>query len=267
MDYISKLKKIIKRNRSNVVIGLDTDIKKIPLVFKKYKNPVFEFNKRIINLTSQFVTGYKINVAFYESSYGYETLEKLSKLFNDRNVFISDAKRGDIDNSAQYYADYHLGKLNFDAITISPYMGIDAVEPFFKMKDKYVYLLALTSNRGSKDFQKLKTGNKFLYEVIIEKSMKWADNIGFVFGANYPKEINKFTRKNKNVSLLIPGIGAQNNDLENLIKNIKNDCFVINSSRGIIYSSAKNSSLKEFDKSILNSVNILNTQINILKYK
>jgi len=142
-------------------------------------------------------------------------------------------------------------------------MGIDSVEPFFTLKDKYVYLLALTSNKGSADFQKLKTGNKFLYQVIIGKSMKWSDNIGFVFGANYPEEIKQFTAKNRNVSLLIPGVGAQNNDIEKLIKNIRNDLFVINSSRGIIYSAEKNCDLKEFDNAIVNSVNSLNKQIKI----
>lgn len=257
MTYINKLRAIIKKNKSNLVIGLDTDIIKIPKIFLKYKNPVFEFNKKIINITKNFVAGYKINTAFYEAdgAKGIETLERTAKYIPIELIKICDAKRGDIENTDEYYAKAFFDKMNFDAITFHPYMGKDSFLPFLKRKNKFIYVLALTSNPGANDFQKLKTGKKYLYEQIIETTLNWSSNqIGFVIGANHIEFLKKFTSTYKNIPILIPGIGAQGNDLEMLLKNINNNLYLVNASRSIIYSAGKDCTMKEFEKSVLNGV-------------
>jgi len=239
MNYKDKLTDICKKNDSVLVIGLDTDLKKIPAFFQKYKNPVLEFNKFIIEHTKELSAGYKLNIAFYEflEGNGIEALRETVKFIPENMLRICDCKRGDIENTAEMYAGLYFDKYDFDSVTVSPYMGRDALSPFLKRKDKLVYVLALTSNNSFADIQMQKTDNKFLYEQVIEFSLELSDgnNVGFVFGANHTEEIMKFTGNHPNVPLLIPGIGAQKNDLTVLMKSINSRFAVINTSRAVIY--------------------------------
>mgnify|MGYP001161473258 CR=1 FL=1 len=232
----------IKLKKSLLCIGLDTDINKIPKFLMKYEDPVFEFNKRIIDDTKDLCVAYKVNTAFYEANgvEGWNTMKKTVNYIPDNIFSIADAKRGDIGNTSSMYAKSFFQKMNFDSLTVNPYMGIDSVEPFFCFKNKWVILLALTSNIGSSDFQKMENKNKVkLYEDIIRKSSKWADasKIMYVVGAtrsNHLKEIRKII---PNHFLLVPGIGVQGGNLLDVIKNGLNSDFglLINSSRSIIY--------------------------------
>lgn len=269
MLYTEKLQQIISKHKSNLIIGLDPDLKKLPEFFLRYENPVLEFNKVIIENTKDISAGYKPNLAFYEllGESGLKALQNTVSIIPDELIKICDAKRSDMGNTAEYYAMTYFDKYNFDSITLSPYMGEDSIEPFIRREDKGVYVLALTSNPGGNDFQKLEIGGKFLYEIVLEKSLSWnkKNNIGFVFGANHCSEIGKFTNEHKEIPLLIPGIGAQNNELENLMDNLYSSNFLINSSRGIIYSSKKNCSEKEFTESVRDNAKQLNSGINNLK--
>jgi orotidine-5'-phosphate decarboxylase len=269
MNYKKKLKGIIKNKNSNLIIGLDTDIKKIPDVFLKFSDPLYEFNKFIIKSTSEIAAGYKFNIAFYEvmKDKGFELLRKSLKLIPDSCVKICDAKRGDIPNTCEMYAKIYFDDLNFDAITLSPYIGTDSVIPFLQRKNKFVYILALTSNKGSGDFQKLKTGGKYLFEIVIQKHLERfsSEKIGFVFGANHTMEINKVSKKFRNLSILIPGVGAQGNDLNILMKNIHNNLFLINSSRGIIYSGKIEEGINILKKKVVEKSLALRNIINSLK--
>ena len=266
MNYTEKLQNIIKKNKSNLVIGLDPDLSKIPSLFLKYKNPVLEFNKLIIESTKDLVAGYKPNMAFYEclGEQGVEAIRETVKAIPKEMIKICDAKRGDMGNTAEYYAKTYFDIYNFDSITLSPYMGEDSIAPFIKNEDKAVYILALTSNPGGSDFQKLKIDGKYLYEIILEKSLSWNknNNIGFVFGANHISELNAFTSSHPEIPLLIPGIGAQANDLKTLLQNLHTKNFVINSSRNIIYSASKNCTEKEFTEAVSESAIRLNAEIN-----
>ena len=265
MNYTEKLQNIIKKNKSNLVIGLDPDLSKIPSLFLKYKNPVLEFNKLIIESTKDLVAGYKPNLAFYEclGEQGVEAIRETVKAIPEEMIKICDAKRGDMGNTAEYYAKTYFDIYNFDSITLSPYMGEDSIAPFIKKEDKAVYILALTSNPGGSDFQKLKIEGKYLFEIILEKSLSWNrnKNIGFVFGANHISELNIFTSSHPDVPLLIPGIGAQANDLKTLLNNLHTKNFVINSSRNIIYSASKDCSEKEFAAAVREGTIRLNSEV------
>lgn len=236
----------IKEKRSFLCIGLDSDITKIPDFLLKLDDPVFEFNRQIIDATHDLCIAYKPNTAFYEcnGSDGWITLEKTINYIKNKHpeVFvIADAKRGDIGNTSKLYAKTFFEKLNADAVTIVPYMGSDSVLPFFEYKNKWVIILALTSNKGAEDFQYFKNKqNITLYNQVIEVSKTWGDeeNLMFVIGANKAemlKEIRKILPKH---FLLIPGIGAQGGSLKDVVANgINEDCgLIINSSRGIIFS-------------------------------
>jgi len=271
MNYSAKLLKIIKSSKSNLVVGLDPDIKKIPKVFTVKENPVIEFNKAVVKATSDFAAGYKLNLAFFEAlgkDY-YITLKSTLKFIPDNKIKICDGKRGDIGNTDEYYAKAYFDEFGFDTITVNPFMGRDSVEPFLSRKDKGIFALALTSNPGSSDFQKLKTGRKYVYEKVIEKCLEWDKNnqIGFVIGANHTELIKKITTNPKNISVLIPGIGAQGNDLNHLLKNIKNDLFLINSSRGIIYDKENFKSIGDYIEKTRSKAEALNDIINLRKSK
>jgi orotidine-5'-phosphate decarboxylase len=266
LKYIEKLKSIISKNKSHLVIGLDTDPGKIPQFFSSSPNPAAEFNKKIIESTRDLVSGYKLNMAFYEAlaERGITALRQSLEFIPPELITICDAKRGDIGNTGELYAKAYLDNLGFDAITISPYMGKDSVLPYLLREEKFVYLLALTSNEGYSDFQKLKCEDEYLFEKVITKSMTWTgeNNLGYVFGANHVKEIEKFTSENKNSSVLIPGIGAQDNDLNNLMLSIKNDLFLINSSRSIIYSAPEDCTEEEFRNAVRKKTEEINSGIN-----
>jgi orotidine-5'-phosphate decarboxylase len=238
----------IKTKRSFLCIGLDADIQKIPKFLLKSEDPIFEFNKKIIDATNSYCVAYKPNIAFYESLgiNGWKALEKTINYINSSypEIFtIADAKRGDIGNTSSMYAKAYFETLNFDSITINPYMGKDSVEPFLEYKNKHTILLALTSNVGAFDFQTkniVDNSNK-LYEEVIKTSTSWenSNQLMYVVGAtkaSYLKEIRNIVPNN---FLLIPGVGAQGGDLKEVCDNgLNNEVgLLINSSRSIIYAS------------------------------
>ena len=231
----------IKKKRSFLCVGLDSDIDRIPLFLKNEKDPIFEFNRRIIDATKDFCVAYKPNLAFYEAMgpKGWEALEKTMAYIPENIFTIADAKRGDIGNTSSLYAKTFFEYLNFDAVTVAPYMGIDSVTPFLK-KNKFVILLGLTSNKGSHDFQftELKNGKR-IFEEVIEVSKNWADNdqLMYVVGATNAQELRNIRKIVPDHFLLVPGFGAQGGSLEEVVENGMNkDCgLLVNSSRGIIY--------------------------------
>jgi len=238
----------IKTKKSFLCIGLDTDIQKIPKFLLESEDPIFEFNKKIIDATNSYCVAYKPNIAFYESLgiNGWKALEKTINYINSSypEIFtIADAKRGDIGNTSSMYAKAYFETLNFDSITINPYMGKDSVEPFLEYKNKHTILLALTSNVGAFDFQTkniVDNSNK-LYEEVIKTSTSWenSNQLMYVVGAtkaSYLKEIRNIVPNN---FLLIPGVGAQGGDLKEVCDNgLNNEVgLLINSSRSIIYAS------------------------------
>ncbi len=234
----------IKEKKSFLCIGLDTDSAKIPKHLLSLEDPVFEFNKRIIDETKDLCVAFKLNIAFYESQgiNGWKSLMKTIDYIPKDIFTIADAKRGDIGNTSSMYAKTFFESMDFSSITVSPYMGSDSVEPFLKFKNKWVILLALTSNLGSQDFQKISDSNGVnLYENVIRKSAKWAgdDRMMYVVGATQSKLIKEVRKIVPNHFLLVPGIGAQGGNLSEVIENGLNSDYglLINSSRSIIYSS------------------------------
>ena len=265
MTYTQRLNKIIRKKESHLVVGLDTDVDKIPEYFLEYSNPILEFNKEIIEATKGFVAGYKLNSAFYEAAggLGLNALKKTADFVPEDNIKIIDAKRGDIENTAEQYASIFLDEMDFDSITVSPYMGHDSVSPFLSRKEKGAYILALTSNPGYKDFQMLKIGKKFLYEIVIESAVKWGDgSVGLVIGANHTKELKAISAKYPEIPLLIPGVGAQGSDLKTFMKDIKSENFLINSSRSIIYAADEKTKPEEFVEIITDAAEKINDSIN-----
>ena len=233
----------IKEKKSFLCIGLDTDCTKIPEHLLSFEDPVFEFNKRIIDETKDLCVAFKLNIAFYESQgiNGWKSLMKTIDYIPKDIFTIADAKRGDIGNTSSMYAKTFFESMDFSSITVSPYMGSDSVEPFLKFKNKWVILLALTSNLGSQDFQKISDSNGVnLYENVIRKSAKWAgdERMMYVVGATQSKLIKEIRKIVPNHFLLVPGIGAQGGNLSEVIENGLNSDYglLINSSRSIIYS-------------------------------
>lgn len=238
----------IIRKKSFLCIGLDTDIEKIPSHLLKEEDPVFTFNKAIIDATHDLTVAYKPNTAFYEARgvKGWQSLQKTIEYINKHypEIFtIADAKRGDIGNTSAMYAKAFFDDMNFDSVTVAPYMGKDSVEPFLEFKDKFTILLALTSNNGAFDFQTKKMNESELYKLVLETSKTWKNNqqLMYVVGATkaeYFKEIRKIIPDN---FLLVPGIGAQGGNLKEVCQyGINNNIgLLINSSRNIIYASEK----------------------------
>ncbi|MDB5142557.1 MAG: pyrF [Mucilaginibacter sp.] len=237
----------IKQKKSFLCVGLDTDIDKIPAFLKQYPDPIFEFNKRIIDATHDLCIAYKPNAAFYEKHgvKGLQSLIATSKYLPKDCLSIIDAKRGDIGNTSDMYAktffDEASAGMDFDAITISAYMGNDAVMPYLAYGGKWVIILALTSSAGSKDFQYLNTDNGLLYEALIKKANTWAgaDRIMYVVGATKSAEFIDIRKLAPDHFLLVPGIGAQGGSLEEVCKyGMNKDCgLIVNNSRAIIYAS------------------------------
>ena len=237
----------IKQKKSFLCVGLDTDIEKIPAFLNDYPDPVFEFNKRIIDATHDLCIAYKPNSAFYERHgvTGLQSLIKTSEYLPKDCLSIIDAKRRDIGNTSGMYAktffDEKAAGMNFDAITVAPYMGNDSVTPFLAFEGKWVIILALTSSAGSQDFQYLNTDNGLLYESVIQKANTWAgaDRIMYVVGATKSTEFTNIRKFAPDNFLLVPGVGAQGGNLEEVCKyGMNKDCGVIvNASRSIIYAS------------------------------
>jgi orotidine-5'-phosphate decarboxylase len=232
----------IASKKSMLCVGLDSDLDKIPAHLKDRPNGLVEFNKKIIDATLEHCVSYKLNTAFYEAlgARGWDALEETCDYIPDTHFKIADAKRADIGNTSHYYAKAFFERLNFDAVTVAPYMGEDSVRPFLEYKDKWTIMLGLTSNAGAKDFelQTLSTGEK-LYERVLRTVSGWgdADNLMFVVGATQASELSNIRQIIPDHFLLVPGVGAQGGSLEEVIQFGKNanGGLLINASRAIIY--------------------------------
>ena len=240
----------ILRKRSFLCIGLDTDIQKIPKHLLKSTDPLFEFNKHIIDSTHDLCVAYKMNTAFYESmgAAGWESLEKTAHYLKEKHkdIFtIADAKRGDIGNTSEMYARSFFGLMDLDAITVAPYMGEDSVKPFLNYEQKWAIVLALTSNKGADDFEKLEVGSQKsevkekLYENVLRVSKEWgnAENMMYVVGATQAAMLADIRKIIPDHFLLVPGVGAQGGSLQDVAKfGMNKTCgLLVNSSRTIIY--------------------------------
>ena len=246
----------IKSKESFLCVGLDTDIKKIPRHLLKTSDPLFEFNKQIIDATIDSCVAYKPNLAFYEAQgpAGMESLWKTIEYIPKEVFTIADAKRGDIGNTSSLYARAFFESLDFDSITVAPYMGVDSVSPFLQYESKWVILLALTSNKGSLDFQDLTIEGKSnkLYEEVLNISQQWGtvNNLMYVVGATKAERLVNIRELIPEHFILVPGVGAQGGSLEEVAKyGMNKDCgLLVNSSRGIIYASNENDFAKQAGK-------------------
>jgi orotidine-5'-phosphate decarboxylase len=243
MNFVEKLANASRRNNSLLCVGLDPDPALMPEDIG-----LFQFNKAIIDATSDLVCAYKPNIAFYEAlgNEGLDALKRTRDYVPENIPVIVDAKRGDIGNTARAYARSLFDHFNFDATTASPYLGYDSLEPFIDYHDKGVFILCRTSNKGAVDFQSLsfktKSGTRLLYEIVAEKVDRWNEhgNLGLVVGATYPEELKKIRREYPGMPLLIPGVGTQGGELEKVVKwgvDKHRERTVINSSRQILYAS------------------------------
>ena len=235
---------LIVEKRSFLCVGLDTEIEKIPSFLKKLKDPVYEFNRKIIDATHKYTVAYKPNIAFYESlgPEGWKTLELTVKYIRKKypEIFIiADAKRGDIGNTSKMYAKTFLEKMPFDAVTVAPYMGEDSVAPFLTYQGKWAILLALTSNKGADDFQYHDEDGLKLYQRVLTVSQKWGtvDNLMYVVGATRADMLTEIRKLVPHHFLLVPGVGAQGGSLAEVAKyGMTDTCgLLVNSSRGIIF--------------------------------
>lgn len=262
----SQLISEIKRKKSFLCIGLDTDLEKIPSHLLQNDDPIFAFNKAIIDATHHLAVAFKPNTAFYEA-YGLKGWNSLKKTIDYLNetypeIFtIADAKRGDIGNTSTRYAKAFFEEFNFDSITVAPYMGKDSIEPFLAFKDKHTILLALTSNEGAFDFQTKKIEDKELYKQVIETSTTWknSENLMYVVGATKAEYLAEIRKIIPNNFLLVPGVGAQGGSLNEVCKYGMNKDIglLINSSRGIIYASNN----EDFTEAAALSANMLQKQM------
>lgn len=257
----------IRRKRSFLCVGLDTDIAKIPPHLLSAHDPIFEFNKAVIDATKDYCVAYKPNLAFYESMgpSGWKSLEKTMDYIPNDIFTIADAKRGDIGNTSKMYAKTFFEYFNFDSVTVAPYMGEDSVAPFLEFEDKWVILLALTSNKGSQDFQQITdaTGTP-LYANVITKAQEWGspENLMFVVGATHPQSFAEIRELAKDYFFLVPGVGAQGGDLHSVVNHGANDDIglLINSSREIIYAGSG----IDFQNDIYQKVK--NVQVEMIQY-
>jgi orotidine-5'-phosphate decarboxylase len=243
MNFIEKLAHASRKNNSLLCVGLDTDPSLLP-----EKMGILEFNKAIIDATADLVCAYKPNIAFYEAvgTKGLDALKKTREYIPAEIPVIIDAKRGDIGNTAKAYAQALFDNFNFDAVTVSPYLGYDSLEPFIQHRDRGVFILCRTSNPGAADFQSLQVEvggmPKKLFEIVAEKVKMWNSfgNLGLVVGATYPQELKTIRERYPEMPLLIPGVGTQGGDLSETVRygaDIKRERTIINSSRQILYAS------------------------------
>lgn len=230
--------------QSYLCVGLDTDITKLPKHVQQQPDAVFQFNKAIIDATKEYCVSYKINTAFYEALglQGWEALEQTVNYIPATHFTIADAKRGDIGNTSTQYAKAFFETLNFDAITVAPYMGADSVKPFLEYTDKWTILLGLTSNSGAKDFELQNAGEELLYEKVLKTASGWGtpENLMFVIGATRAEEFTNIRKLTPNHFYLVPGVGAQGGSLKEISeKALISDCgLLVNASRAVIYASS-----------------------------
>jgi len=262
MNFMEKLITASRRNKSLLCVGLDPDPKLMP-----DKIGIFEFNKAIIDATSDLVCAYKPNFAFYEAlgNDGLDTLKQTVEHIPGDIPVIGDAKRGDIGNTAKAYAKAIFENFNFDAATVNPYLGFDSIEPFIQYQDKGVFILCRTSNAGAVDFQALHCmeHDRPLFEIVALKAEEWNiyGNIGLVVGATYPEELRLIRQSHPDMPLLIPGIGAQGGDLASVVRygvDAQGERSIINSSRQILYASRE----KDFAQAARRAASELRDQIN-----
>ncbi len=264
MKFNNKLSNASKKNNSLLCVGLDTDIDEIPSPLRKENDPIFDFNKRVIDATKDLVIAYKPNLAFYEAAgpEGMKSLMKTIEYIPTTIPIIADAKRGDIGNTARAYARAVFDVFGFDAVTVNPYMGVDSVKPFLNYEDRGVFVLCRTSNPSASEFQNI--GTKPLYQIVAEQVVKWNvhENCGLIVGATCPEEIKKIrTIIGENMPMLIPGIGAQGGNLEEAVRfgtNSHGENAIITSSRGIIYAGKD----RNFDEKVRVAALTLRDQIN-----
>jgi orotidine 5'-phosphate decarboxylase subfamily 2 len=265
MNFFHNLKMASEHNDSILCIGLDTDVERLPKEFILERHPHFAFNRMVIDATRDLVCGYKINLAFYES-FGVNGIESLKKTLDyipmDIPV-IADAKRGDIGSTALHYAKALFDVFKFDAATVNPYLGGDALEPFLAYKTHGIFILCLTSNKGAGDFQ---MPHK-LYLHVAKKAVEWNHNgnCGLVVGATHPEHLREIRSLCPQMTFLIPGVGTQGGDLEAVLRNgltESNEGLIINVSRGVIYPSLKRDTVSE---SVREAALALRTEINRLK--
>lgn len=243
--FIEKLNRLIKTKDSLVCVGLDTDIERIPPILLNERDPLWKFNREIVQATAEFAVAFKLNIAFYESLGvpGWQLLEKTLNIIPPDVLIIADAKRADIGNTARKYAETYFQTYSFDAITVSPYMGSDSVIPFLEFQEKGVFILCLTSNPGSRDFQYLSTDSEPLYMAVARQVNQWHldyGNCGLVVGATHPEDMSSLREISPRLPFLIPGIGAQGGNLYTAVQfgtDKKGQNALIASSRSIIYAS------------------------------
>jgi orotidine-5'-phosphate decarboxylase len=245
MNFSERLAQAQSTSNSLLCVGLDVDTAKLPTHIATHAEPVLEFNRAIIDATKDLVCAYKPNLAFYEAlgDRGWHLLRETLRMIPKHVLTIGDGKRGDIGNTAIQYARALFDDLGFDAVTLNPYMGFDSVEPFLKDPEKGVFLLALTSNEGSNDFQRLKVGPIPVYEKVVRAAKRWntAQNIGLVVGATHPRELKRIRSLVPGMPILIPGVGSQGGDLAASIRDgsdAKGMLAIINASRSILYASS-----------------------------
>ncbi|MEI2739978.1 MAG: orotidine-5'-phosphate decarboxylase [Chitinophagaceae bacterium] len=234
----------IRIKQSYLCVGLDTDITKIPKHLLAEPDPVFAFNKAIIDATRDLCVGYKINTAFYEALgvKGWQAMEKTVNYIGDGHFKIADAKRGDIGNTSDQYAKAFFEVMPFDAVTVAPYMGEDSVKPFLQYEGKWAIVLGLTSNKGAIDFELQQAGDGLLYEKVLQTVSTWGtpDNLMFVVGATQADSFANVRKLTPNHFYLVPGVGAQGGSLKEISeKAMNNDCgILVNASRAVIYASS-----------------------------
>ena len=235
----------IQLKKSYLCVGLDTDFEKIPKHLQSHPDAIFEFNKQIIDATKDLCVAYKINTAFYEvlGSKGWDIMERTVNYIPKEHFTVADAKRGDIGNTSTQYAKAFFETLNFDSVTVAPYMGEDSVKPFLEFGSKWAIVLGLTSNSGSKDFEQQKIGDFFLYEEVLKTVSTWGteSNLMFVIGATKASLLADIRKIIPDHFLLVPGVGFQGGSLEDVSKyGLTKDCgLLVNASRAIIYASEK----------------------------
>ena len=235
----------IKLKKSYLCVGLDTDFDKIPKHLQNHPDAIFEFNRQIIDATKDLCVGYKINTAFYEvlGAKGWDIMERTVNYIPKEHFTIADAKRGDIGNTSTQYAKAFFKTLNFDSITVAPYMGEDSVRPFLEFDNKWAIVLGLTSNSGSKDFEQQKIADHFLYEEVLKTVSEWGNenNLMFVIGATKASVFEDIRKIIPDHFLLVPGVGFQGGSLQDVSKyGLNKDCgLLVNASRAIIYASEK----------------------------
>ena len=251
MTFNRRVREVQKSRNSLLCIGVDVDARHLPRILRRSANPPFEFARRIIEATTEFVCALKFNLAFYEADgfRGLKNLEKLLSLTPRGILTIGDGKRGDIGNSSKMYARAMFGGFGFDAVTVNPYMGYDSIEPFIEDERRGAFVLVMTSNPGSRDFQRLNVAGKPMYERVAATARRWNSrhNVGVVAGATHAGELRRIRKILPDVPILIPGVGAQGGSLSSAVRHgctRQRDLAVVNVGRSVLYASSRSDFLE-----------------------